>query len=72
MLRERLELGDAPLRLRVELRVHDRLRDLVGDRDEQLDLRVAVGARRAGADVERALERLAAHEDRHREDRLVL
>ena len=37
-LRQRLQLGDAPLRLRVELRVLDRLRDLCGDGDEQLDL----------------------------------
>jgi hypothetical protein len=32
--RQRLELRDAPLRLRVELRVLDRLRDLVRDCDE--------------------------------------
>ena len=43
--RERLELGDAPLRALVELRVLDRLRHLRRDRDEQLDL--GVGERRA-------------------------
>ena len=36
--RERLELGDAPLGLGVELRVDDRLRDLARDRLQQLDL----------------------------------
>ena len=52
--------------------MHDRLRDLVGDRLEQLDLVAAILARLARADVERALEHLAAHEDRHGQDRLVL
>ena len=69
--RERLELVDAPLRVGVELRVLDRLRDLRRDRDEQVDLRLGVLPRRARADVERALE-LLARQDRHRQDRLVL
>ena len=38
---------------------------------QKLDLILAVVARLPGADVERALEHLAAYEDRHREDRLV-
>ena len=37
-LRERLQLVDAALRLGVQLRVLDRLRDLGGDRHEQVDL----------------------------------
>ena len=69
--RERLELRDPPLRLVVELRVLDRLRDLARDREQQLDLVLAVLARLARADVERARE-LLAREDRHRQDRLVL
>ena len=69
--RERLELGHAPLRLGVELRVDDRLRDLVGDRLQQLDLVRPVLARLAGADVERTRQ-LLAREDRDGEDRLVL
>ena len=47
-LRERLELGDAALRVGVELRVDDRLRDLARDRLEQLDL-VLRGTRAARA-----------------------
>ena len=70
-LRERLELGDAALRVGVELRVDDRLRDLARDRLEQLDLVRPELARLARADVERARE-LVAREDRHGEDRLVL
>ena len=69
--RQRLELLDAPLRLRVELRVLDRLRDLRRDREQQVDLGLGELARLARADVERALELLAG-EDRHGEDRLVL
>jgi hypothetical protein len=52
--------------------VHDRLRDLVGDRLDELDLGRVVLARDARADVERAGELLAVNEDRHGEDRLVL
>ncbi len=70
-LRERLELGDAALRVGVELRVDDRLRHLARDRLEQLDLVLPELARLAGADVERAGE-LVARDDRHREDRLEL
>ena len=70
--RERLELVHAPLRLRVELRVLDRLRHLRGDREQQLDLVLGERARLAGADVERAFERAVARQDRHRQDRLVL
>ena len=70
--RERLELGDAPLGALVELRVLDRLRDLRGDRDEQLDLGVGERARLARPDVERALELVGARHDRDGEDRLVL
>src|SRR5207237_5262485 len=68
---ERFELGDAPLRLGVELRVDDRLRDLARDRLQQLDLVRPELAGLAGADVERAGE-LFAGEDRDGEDRLVL
>jgi hypothetical protein len=71
-LRERLQLRDAALRLRVEVRVQDRLRHLAGDRRQQLDLAVGVDPRLTRADVERALEPLALDEDRHGEDRLVL
>ena len=49
----------------------NRLRDLVGDRDEQLDLVLRELARRKRTDVQRAGEPLAG-EDRHREDRLVV
>jgi hypothetical protein len=49
----------APLGLRVELRVLDRLRDLRGDREQQLDLVGGELARLAGAQVERALAALA-------------
>ena len=70
--RERLELGDAPLRALVELRVLDRLRDLRRDRDEELDLGVGERPRLARADVERALELVGAGHDRDGEDRLVL
>ena len=70
-LRERLELGDAPLRAVVQLRVLDRLRDLAGDRHEELDLGLAVLARLARAYVQRAFEPLTG-QDRDGEDRLVL
>ena len=70
--RQRLELVDAALGLLVELRVLDRLRDLRRDREQQVDLVVAEVARLPRADVERALEPLAAGEDRDGEDRLVL
>ena len=70
--RERLQLVHAPLRLGVELRVLDRLRDLRRDREQQLDLVLRERARLARAHVERALERAVARQDRHREDRLVL
>ena len=69
--RERLQLGDAALRVVVELRVLDRLGHLAGDRHEQVDLVAAELARRLGADVERALEPVAG-EDRDGEDRLVV
>ena len=59
------------LGLGVELCVDDRLRDLAGDRLEQLDLVGSELARLARADVERAGE-LLAREDRDGEDRLVL
>ncbi len=68
---ERLELVHPPLRLRVQLRVLDRLRDLAGDRHQQVDLGLRERARLAGAHVERALELLAG-EDRHGEDRGVV
>ena len=70
-LRQRLELGHARLRVRVELRVLDRLRDLGRDRDEQVDLGVRELLRLDRADVERAGELLAG-QDRHGEDGLVL
>jgi hypothetical protein len=59
------------LRLRVQLRVLDRLRDLVGDGDEQVDLVTRELARFERADVQRAREMLP-RQDRDREDRLVL
>ena len=68
---QRLELGHAALRVVVELGVLDRLRDLTGDRHEQVDLGVVVVARRDRADVQRALQLLLG-QDRNREDRLVL
>ena len=55
-LRQRLELVHAPLRVGVQARVLDRLGDLGRDRDEQVDLGLAVLARLARADVERAFE----------------
>ena len=70
--RERLELVHAALRLLVELRVLDRLRHLRRDCEQELDLVLGEVARLARAKVERALEPLAAREDRHGEDRLVL
>ena len=69
--RQRLELVDPALRLRVELRVLDRLRDLGRDRQEQLDLGRAELARLPCPDVQRARELLPG-QDGHREDRLVL
>jgi len=69
--RECLELGDAALRLGVELGVDDRLRHLARDRLEQLDLVRPELPRLARADVERAGE-LLARQDWHCEDRLVL
>ena len=69
--RERLELGNAPLRLGIELRVDDRLGDLARDRLQQLDLVRAELARLAGADVERTRQ-LVARQDRDGEDRFVL
>ena len=70
--RERLELGDPPLRALVQPGVLDGLRDLQGDRDEELDLGVGERPRLARADVERALELVGTGHDRNREDRLVL
>ena len=70
-LRERLELVHPPLRVGVELRVLDRLRDLGGDRDEQVDLGLGVVAGGARAHVQRALH-LLPRQDGHGEDRLVL
>jgi hypothetical protein len=52
--------------------VLDRLRDLRGDREEELDLVVAEHARLARADVQRPLEPHPPRENRHRQDRLVL
>jgi hypothetical protein len=70
-LREGLELRHAALRLRVELRVLDRLRDLVGNGDEQLDLVTRELPRLECADVERTGQPVTG-EDRHGQDRLVL
>ena len=69
---ERLELPHTALCRLVQPCVLDRLGDLRGDRDEQVDLRVREGARLASAHVERALEPFVAGDDRHRQDRLVL
>ncbi len=69
---ERLELMHASLRLLVELRVLDRLGHLGGDRQQELDLVLSEDAPLARAHVEGTLEPLAASEDRHGEDRLVL
>ena len=71
-LRERLELADPALRLRIELRMLDRLGDLGGDREQQVHLGRGELPRGARAHVERALELVAASDHRHREDRLVL
>jgi hypothetical protein len=60
-----------PLSLLVQLRVLDRLSDLRGDREQELDL-VSVNSRARACGRSGALEPLAAREDRHREDRLVL
>ena len=49
----------------------DRLRNLPGDRDEKLDLRVRELARSACPNVQ-CTRQLLAREDRHRKDRLVL
>ena len=68
---QRLELVHAPLRLRVQLRVLDRLRHLAGDRHQQVDLGLRERPRLARADVERAFE-LLAREDRDGEDRRVV
>src|ERR671910_514396 len=46
------ELGDPALRLAVELGVLDRLCDLVGDREQEVDLVLRELARRDRADVE--------------------
>ena len=70
-LRQRLELGDSRLRVRVELRVLDRLGDLGGDRDEQVDLGLRELARLDRPHVQRTGE-LRPGENRHGEDRLVL
>ena len=69
--RQRLQLGDAALRVVVQLGVLDRLRDLTGDGHEKLDLGVVVLPRRHRADVQRTLQ-LVACQNRNREDRLVL
>ena len=57
--------------MRVQLRVLNRLRDLVRDRDEQLDLVLGELARRERAHVQRAGE-LVARKDRHGENRFVV
>ena len=49
----------------------DRLRNLVGDRHEQLDLVLREHTRLERAHVQRAGETVA-RKDRHREDRLVV
>ena len=68
--RERLELRHATALAVVEARVLDRLRDLGGDRREQLDLVVVPVRRRRGAHVHRAGEAAAPVEDRHGEQRV--
>ena len=70
-LRQRFQLGDAALRLRVQLRVLDRLCDLRRDGDGELDLVRAEFTRLDRPHVQRAGEPLA-RDDRHGEDRLVL
>ena len=67
---QRLELPDATLRLGVQLRVLDRLRDLMRDRLEQLHLVLREPARQERTHVQRAGEPLLRG-DRHRQDRLV-
>ena len=69
--RQRLELRDPPLRVRVELRVLDRLGNLARDRRQEVDLRARELPLTERAHVERAGQ-LLAREDRHGEDRLVL
>ena len=70
-LRERLELGDPGLRVCVELRVLDRLRDLGRDRDEQVDLGVRELPRLFRAHVQGAGQLLAG-QDGDGQDRFVL
>ena len=60
------------LRLRVQLRMLDRLRDLRRDRDEEVDLALRERPRSQRAHVQRALQPAVARDDRHGEDRLVL
>ena len=69
--RQRLELDHAPLGRLVEPGVLDRLADLRGDGEQEVDLGGRELARAARAHVERPLE-LLAREDRDGEDRLVL
>jgi hypothetical protein len=68
---QRLEFRHTLLRVGVQLCVHDRLRDLRRDRDEEVDLVLRELARRERPDVQSACETLA-RENRHGENRLVL
>ena len=68
---QRLQLGHPLLGVVVQLRVLDRLRDLAGDRHEQIDLGAGELAGLLGTDVERAFEPVA-REDGDGENRLVL
>ena len=69
--RKRLELRDPLLRVLVELRVLDRLRDLACDRHQELDLVGIELSRLLRPDVQGALEPLL-RQDGHGQDRLVL
>jgi hypothetical protein len=70
-LRQRFQLRDPPLGLRVELGVLDRLRHLRRNRDDELDLVSRELPRLDRADVEGTGQPLA-RDDRHGEDRFVL
>jgi hypothetical protein len=70
-VRQGFELRHTALRLRVELSVLDRLRDLIRDRREEVDLVPGELAWLERPDVESARKPLA-REDRHGQNRLVL
>src|SRR5207253_7250444 len=68
---KRFELAYAALGVRIQLGVLDRLRDLCGDRNEELDLGVREFPGPARADIQ-CTRQLLARENRYCQDRLVL